>query len=89
MKRRRGNNFLEQLQAKRETAKRAAANKPERKPLEKMTLEELQDEERRVERALLEQQLERDLARLNKATVDKQRRPSLAPIFGRKRRSWK
>ncbi len=89
MKRRRGNNFLEQLQAKRETAKRAAANKPERKPLDEMTLEELEDEERRVERALLEQQLERDLARLTKATADKQRRPSLAPLFARRRRSWK
>jgi hypothetical protein len=32
MKRRRGNNFLEQLQAKRETAKRAAAAKAEREP---------------------------------------------------------
>lgn len=83
MKRRRGNNFLEQLQAKRETAKRAAANKPEGKPLDEMTLEELQDEESRVKRGLLEQQLKQDLDRLNKATADKQRRPSLAPIFGR------
>jgi hypothetical protein len=32
MKRRRGNNFLEQRQAKRETAKRAAAAKAEREP---------------------------------------------------------
>jgi hypothetical protein len=54
-----------------------------------MNLEELEDEERRVKAELLEQQLKQDLARLNEDTADKQRRPSLAPIFGRKRRPWK
>ena len=82
------NQFLEGLRRKEE-ALRAAANKPERKPLGEMTLAELEDEERRVKRQLLEQQLQQDLARLNKDTADKQRRPSLAPILGRKRRYWK
>ncbi len=82
------NHFIEGLRRKQEEL-RAAANKPERKPLGEMNLEELEDEERRVKRELLEQQLKQDLERLNKATADKQRRPSLAPIFGRKRRSWK
>ena len=82
------NQFLEGLRRKQEEL-RAAANKPERKPLGEMNLEELEDEERRVKRAQLEQQLKQDLARLNEATADKQRRPSLAPILGRKRRNWK
>jgi hypothetical protein len=83
------NHFIEGLRRKQE-ALRAAANKPEGKPLDDMNLEELEDEERRVKRELLEQQLKQDLARLNKATADEQRRPSLAPIFGRRaRRSWK
>jgi hypothetical protein len=82
------NQFLEGLRRKQEVL-RTAANKPERKPLDEMTLEELEDEERRVKRERLEQQLKQDLARLNKDTADKQRRPSLAPIFGRKRRNWK
>ena len=82
------NQFLEGLRRKEE-ALRAAANQPERKPLGEMNLEELEDEERRLQRELLEQQLQADLARLNEATAEKQRRPSLAPILGRKRRNWK
>jgi ribosomal protein L29 len=83
---RRRNNFLENLKRTRE----AKEQKPVQKPVSEMTLEELEDEERRVKRELLEQRLEQDLARLNKATADKQRRPSLAPILGRKaRRHWK
>ena len=82
------NHFIEGLRRKQEEL-RAAANKPERKPLDEMTLAELEDEERRVKRELLEQQLKQDLARLNKASADEQRRPSLAPILGRKRRNWK
>ena len=82
------NQFLEGLRRKQEEL-RAAANKPERKPLGEMNLEELEDEERSVKRQLLEQQLQQDLARLNKDTADKQRRPSLRPILGRKRRNWK
>jgi hypothetical protein len=82
---RRRNNFLENLKRTRE----AKEQKPVQKPVSEMTLEELEDEERRVKRELLEQQLKQDLARLNKATADEQRRPSLAPILGRKRRPWK
>ena len=82
---RRRNNFLENLKRTRE----AKEQKPVQKPVSEMTLEELEDEERRVKRALLEQQLQQDLERLNKETSDKQRRPSLAPLFARKRRSWK
>jgi hypothetical protein len=89
MPRNRNHQFLEGLRRKQEEL-RAAANKPERKPLGEMSLEELEDEERRVRRGLLEHQLQQDLARLNKDTADKQRRPSLAPILGRKaRRYWK
>jgi hypothetical protein len=83
------NRFLEGLRRKQEELRAAAANKPERKPLGEMNLEELEDEQPRVKRELLEQQLQQDLARLNKATADAQRKPSLAPIFARRKRPWK